>query len=139
MRKAIAVILVVSLLLPNILFAAPANEVQQTPLSESPQPPLLAKAGQDTSYSPTAKKIYLGTGIGTLAAGGVLVALGSELNGSDWTDKESSKVYTIGGILLAISTVLWALYFYERGKEPPASVGLELENKKGIIQAYFRF
>ena len=132
--KAITVILVVSLLLPNVLSAAPANDPQQQSL-------VLPKVDQDSGYSPRAKNVYFYTGIGALAAGGALVALGIDESNSDHiTSKTAPPVlYFLGSTFLAASTVLWIFYFRKKRKEPAASVGLDLDKGKAVVQANYRF
>ena len=139
--KTIAFILVVSLILPNVLYAAPSDEVQPSPSSEPRQAPLLPEFDQDSDYSPRAEKTYLGTGIGTLLAGGSLLALGIGVsNSSEIGAQEVGTFFSIiGGTFRATSTVLWILYFREKGKEPPATVGFELEKGKAVGLATIKF
>ena len=141
MEKTVAVILVCTLLFPYVLFAAPLDEVQPPPASESPTVPATPNVVQDTGHSPTAQKVYLGTGIGTLAAGGAFLALGAGASNSDGigADEVGTFFYAVGGVFLAASTVLWMLYFREKGREPATTVGLELDKGKGVVLAKFRF
>jgi hypothetical protein len=141
MLKTIAVILVASLLLPQILFAAPSNEVRPSASGESPQSPSLPKVDPDPDYHPVAKKIYLGTGIGTLVTGVAFVALGIRASNEHEIGSEAAGTVltTTGGIFLAASTVLWVLYFREKMREPATSVGLELGEKKAVVLANYRF
>jgi hypothetical protein len=139
--KTITIVLLVVLILPNALFAAPSDEVQPSPSIESQQPPPLPKAGLDSDYSPRAQKVYLGTGIGTLAAGGSLLAIGIGISGDNGIGAQEVGTFfsVIGGTFLAASSDLWILYFREKAKEPPASLGLDLEKGKGVVLANFRF
>ena len=139
MMKAIAVILFVSLILPDVLFAAPSDAPQPSSSNESQQPPLSPKV--DSDYSPRAKNWYLGTAIGTLVAGGAIVAGGiDESNNNDMlSDSGAAALYVIGGSFLATSAILWIFYFREKGKEPTASVDLELEKGKAVALVKYRF
>lgn len=142
MTKTVVLILVITLIFPHVLFAAPSDEVQPPPAGESrPAPATSNVDNQDSGYSPTAKKVYLGTGIGTLVAGGAFIALGAGASNSNQigSDQAGTALYVIGGSFLAASTVLWILYFREKGREPATTVGLELDKGRGVVLAKFRF
>ena len=141
MAKTVAVIMVFTLLFPQALLAAPPDEVQTPPASESRTAPATPNAVQDTGYSPTAKKVYLGTGIATLVAGGAFLALGAgPSNSNDITSNAADTFfYAVGASFLAASTVLWILYFREKGREPATSVGFELDKGRGGVVAKYRF
>ncbi len=141
MIKTVAVVLLFTLLSPQLLFAAPSDEVQPPPASESQQAPAASNVDRNARYSPTAEKVYLGTGIGTLVAGGAFIALGAaSSNAHEIGSEEAGTVfYAIGGCLLAASTALWILYFREKGREPATSVGLDLDKGRVGLQAKFRF
>ena len=141
MMKTVAVILVIALLFPHVLMAAPADEVQPPPANDSRTAPAPPNIGQDTGYSPTAKKVYLGTGIATLVAGGALLVGGAASSNSNAIggDEAGTVLYAVGGCFLAASTVLWILYFREKGREPATTVGLELNKGSGVVLAKFRF
>jgi len=142
--KVIMLVVIASLIFPYSLFAAPP-EVTQPPASSEPvelsAAPNIAKDGD---YSPTAKNIYLGTAIGTLLVGGAAIALAvagrCSGNSNQICFKEANTAaYSVGGGMLAISTVLWILYAREKGKEPTSTVGFELDKGKSVITAHYRF
>jgi hypothetical protein len=141
MMKTVATMLFVTLLLPNTLFAATSDEVQPPPASESRPETGPPNVDQDTAYFPTAKNTYLGTGFGTLLVGGAFLALGAAASNSDGmgSQETGTGLYFIGGTFLAASSVLWILYFREKGKEPATTVGLELDKGKGAVLAKFKF
>ncbi len=139
MMKTVAAILVFTLLFPYVLFAAPSDEVQQPTAGKSQPAPATQIVDQDTGYSPTAKKVYLGTGITTLAIGGTFLAAGAAVSSSGSIEEVGTFFYVVGGSLLAASTILWILYFREKGKEPATTVGLELNKGRGLVLAKFRF
>ena len=141
MLKSFTVLLIITLVFPSALFASPPDEPPTARAGEARPESAPLDSGQAIEYSPTAKKVYLGTGIGTLVAGGAFMALGvSESNGDEITSKSSSTaLYVIGGSFLAASTILWILYFREKSREPAATVGLELDKGKYGISANFRF
>ncbi len=139
--KTIAAVLVVTLLFPYALFAAPADQVQPPPASESRTVPAPPAAVKETDYSPTAKKVYLGTGIGTLVAGGAFLAIGADTSNNKGigSDEFGAFFYAVGSVFLAASTVLWIFYFREKGREPATTVGLELDKGRGVVVAKYRF
>jgi hypothetical protein len=140
MKKAVAVLLVITFLFPSALFAA-ADGVPSQPAGKTPSAPATTAAARDSDYSATAEKAYLGTAIGTLVGGGAFIALGVSAGNSHEmaSDAAATGLYIVGGAFLVASTVLWTLYFREKGKEPAAAVGLELNRGKGVVVAKFRF
>ena len=111
--KAIAIVLLISLILPNVLQAAPSDEVRTQAAKEAQQTDPQQSAEQKSNHSPGAQKAYLGTGIGTLAAGGAFLALGIGVSGSNGIGAEEvgTLFSAVGGVFLAASAVLWILYF----------------------------
>ncbi|HLO25196.1 MAG TPA: hypothetical protein VK187_03725 [Geobacteraceae bacterium] len=74
-------------------------------------------------------------------AGGAFIALGAGASNSDQigSDQAGTAFYVIRGSSLAASTVLWILYFREKGREPASAVGLELDKGRGDVLAKFRY
>ncbi|MFZ2950870.1 MAG: hypothetical protein WA003_15455 [Desulfuromonadaceae bacterium] len=109
--------------------------------NESRQSLLVPKVDQDSGYSRRAKNTYFYTGIGTAAVGGALVVLGIDESNSDHMTSKTAgpAAYVIGGTFLAASAILWILYFREKGREPAASVGLDLDKGKAVVLANYRF
>ena len=140
MMKAVALLLMLTLTTPHLLYATPEPAVTPSAGGTDPaaQP---ANVPPASDYSPTAAKTYLGTGIGTLLAGSTLIVLGkNEADKKDITsDAASNMLYVIGGTFLAASTVLWILYFRETGKEPPATVGVDMSNGRYGLVAKFSY
>jgi len=134
----IALILAAFLMIPTNLLAAQSESL---PAHAEVQPTLPPDDGSKSEHSPETENVYLGWAIGTMIGGGVLLALGLSNSDSDCVGCSlyNDIVAGVGGATLAASTVLWVLYFNEKGKAPKTSVGLDLVNGGGLITAQHRF
>jgi len=137
--KVIALILAASLISTPALSATTSTDTLTTPTVEAvPQTPA-SDVGNKGEYSPERENVYLGTAIGTMLVGGLVLALG--LSGSDCVgcSMYEDVAVGVGGATLAASTVLWLLYFNEKGKASNTSVGFNLDKGGSFVTVQHRF